>query len=53
MDSGEIRQFELPGRVARGKKLMVGDPVDILYRREWRTTDAGGVVVKVVTEIVP
>lgn len=52
-DSGEIRQFELPGRVARGRKLVVGEPVSILYRREWRTTDEGGVVVKVVTEIVP
>lgn len=52
MDSGEIWQFELPGRVARGKKLVVGEPLDILYRREWRTTDERGVVVKVVTEIV-
>lgn len=52
IDSGEIWRFELPARVARGQKLVVGEPLNVLYRREWRTTDEGGVVVKVVTEIV-
>jgi len=51
-ESGDILSFELPGRAARGQKFRVGDLLNVQYRREWRTSPEGGIVVKVVTEIV-